>query len=77
VTYAADAARAAAAEGHPAAQLIADAAVAAARATAEPTKENVDAFLTLAKERNTQSFAFVSFTDEADVAALAARLGSP
>jgi predicted ATPase len=74
MAFAADAARAASAAAHPAAQLIADAAVAAARATTQPTRENTDAFLSLARERNAQSFAFGSFTDEADVASLAARL---
>ena len=73
--FAADAAEGAAASGDPATQLLADTAVAAVKAAAEPTRHNVDAFAALAQQR-AQGVAYRSrsLTDEPDVAALAARL---
>jgi predicted ATPase/DNA-binding SARP family transcriptional activator len=72
----ADAAQAASASGDPATQLLADTAVAAATAIADPTPPNIKAFLALAQQR-TSSPAYRSLTDEPDVAALAARLALP
>ena len=72
----ADAAQAASASGDPATQLLADTAVAAATAIADPTPRNIKAFLALAQQR-TSSPAYRSLTDEPDVAALAARLALP
>jgi len=69
----ADAAQAASASGDPATQLLADTAVAAATAIADPTPPNIKAFLALAQQR-TSSPAYRSLTDEPDVAALAAHL---
>jgi predicted ATPase/DNA-binding SARP family transcriptional activator len=71
--FAADAAEGASASGDPAAQLLADTAVAAVKAVTGPTRHNIEAFLALARRR-TQSPAYRSLTDEPDVAALAARL---
>ena len=76
VAFAADAAQAAAASGDPAVQLLADTAVAAVRALADPSRPNAEAFIALAQQR-AQSLSYgslTSFTDEPDVAALAARL---
>jgi hypothetical protein len=69
----ADAAQAASAKADPATQLLADTAVVAATASADPTPPNVKAFLALAQKR-TSSPAYRSLNDEPDVAALAARL---
>jgi hypothetical protein len=71
--FAADAAQAAAASGDPATQLLADTALAAAEAIADPTRHNVEAFVALARRRALGP-AYRSLTDEPDVAALAARL---
>ena len=73
--FAADAAEGASASGDPATQLLADTAVAAVKAVAEPTRHNIDAFAALA-QRRAQGVAYRSrsLTDEPDVAALAARL---
>jgi predicted ATPase/DNA-binding SARP family transcriptional activator len=71
--FAADAADGASASGDPAAQLLADTAVAAVKAVADPTCHNIDAFVALARRR-TQVPAYRSLTDEPDVTALAARL---
>ena len=49
--FAADAAEGAAASGDPATQLLADTAVAAVKAAAEPTRHNIDAFAALAQQR--------------------------
>jgi len=79
VVFAADACEAAAASGDPAVQLLADTAVAAVRALADPTRPNAEAFVALAQQR-VQSLSYgslTSFTDEPDVAALAARLALP
>ncbi len=76
MVFAADACQAAAASGDPAVQLLADTAVAAVRALADPTRPNAEAFIALAQQR-AQSLSYgslTSFTDEPDVAALAARL---
>jgi predicted ATPase/DNA-binding SARP family transcriptional activator len=72
----ADAAQAASASVDPATQLLADTAVAAATAIADPTPPNITAFLALAQQR-TSGPAYRSLTDEPDVAALAARLALP
>ncbi len=77
--FAADARQAAAASGDPAVQLLADTAVAAVRALADPTRPNAEAFVSLAQQR-VQSLSYgslTSFTDEPDVATLAARLALP
>ena len=76
MVFAADACQAAAASGDPTVQLLADTAVAAVRALADPTRPNAEAFIALAQQR-AQSLSYgslTSFTDEPDVAALAARL---
>ncbi len=77
--FAADASQAATASGDPAIQLLADTAVAAVRALADPTRPNIEAFVALAQQR-AQSLPYgslTSFTDEPDVSALAARLALP
>jgi predicted ATPase len=73
--FAADAAEGASASGDRATQLLADTAVAAVKAVAEPTRHNADAFAALA-QRRAQGVAYRSrsLTDDPDVAALAARL---
>ena len=79
MVFAADACQAAAASGDPAVQLLADTAVAAVRALADPTRPNAEAFIALAQQRaqNLPYGSLTSFTDEPDVAALAARLALP
>ena len=72
----ADAAQAASASRDPATQLLADTAVAAVRAIADPTPPNIEAFVALAQQRASGP-AYRSLTDEPDVAALAARLALP
>jgi predicted ATPase/DNA-binding SARP family transcriptional activator len=71
--FAADAAEGASASGDPAAQLLADTAVAAVTAVTDPTRQHVDAFVALARRRAGRP-AYRSLTDEPDVATLAARL---
>jgi predicted ATPase/DNA-binding SARP family transcriptional activator len=71
--FAADAAQGASASGDPATQLLADTAVAAVKAIADPTREHTEAFTALALRR-AQGLAYRSLTDEPDVAALTARL---
>jgi predicted ATPase/DNA-binding SARP family transcriptional activator len=71
--YAADAADAASASGDPATQLVADTAVAAVKAIADPIRDHAEAFTALALRR-AQGLAYRSLTDEPDVAALTARL---
>ena len=79
MVFAADACQAAAASGDPAVQLLADTAVAAVRALADPTRPNIEAFVALAQQRaqNLGYGSLTSYTDEPDVAALAARLALP
>jgi len=79
MVFAADASQAASASGDPAVQLLADTAVAAVRALADPTRPNVEALVALAQQRahNLPYRSLTSFTDEPDVAALAARLALP
>jgi tetratricopeptide (TPR) repeat protein len=72
----ADAAQAAAAGADPATQLLADTAVAAAKAIATPSPANVKTFLALAQQR-TSGPAYRSLSDEPDVTALAAHLARP
>ena len=73
--FAADAAEGAAASGDPATQLLADTAVAAVKAAAEPTRHQHRS-LRRARSAARQGVAYRSrsLTDEPDVAALAARL---
>jgi predicted ATPase/DNA-binding SARP family transcriptional activator len=71
--FAADAAESALASGDPAAQLLADTAVVAVKALADPTSRNIEVFVALARRR-AQVPAYRSLTDEPDVTALAARL---
>jgi predicted ATPase/DNA-binding SARP family transcriptional activator len=72
--FAADAAEGASASGDPATQLLAETAVAAVNAIADPTPHHIEAFVALA-QRRAYGPAYRSLTDEPDVAALAARLG--
>src|SRR5450755_814111 len=72
--FAADAADGASASGDPATQLLAETAVAAVNAIADPTRHHIEAFVALA-QRRAHGPAYRSLTDEPDVAALAARLG--
>src|SRR5450631_1293663 len=72
--FAADAAEGASASGDPATQLLAETAVAAVKAIADPTRYHAEAFVALA-QRRAHGLAYRSLTDEPDVAALAARLG--
>ena len=74
--FAADAAEGAAASGDPATQLLADTAVAAVKAIADPTRASTEAFTALA-QRRAQGVAYRSLTDEPDVAGLTARLALP
>jgi predicted ATPase/DNA-binding SARP family transcriptional activator len=71
--FAADAAQGASASGDPAAQLLADTAVAAVKAITDPTHHNIQAFIALARRR-ARGPTYRSLTDEPDVTALAARL---
>ncbi|HEY1921044.1 MAG TPA: BTAD domain-containing putative transcriptional regulator [Streptosporangiaceae bacterium] len=71
--FAADAAEGASASGDPAAQLLADTAVAAVKAIADPTRHHIEAFVALARRR-AQEPGYRSLTDEPDVVALADRL---
>jgi predicted ATPase/DNA-binding SARP family transcriptional activator len=71
--FAADAGEGASASGDPAAQLLADTAVAAVKAVADPTRHHIEAFVALARRR-AQGPGYRSLTDEPDVAALADRL---
>jgi predicted ATPase/DNA-binding SARP family transcriptional activator len=77
--FAADACQSAAASGDPAVQLLADTAVTAVRALADPTRPHAEAFIALAQHRarNLSYGSLTSFTDEPDVAALAASLALP
>jgi predicted ATPase len=76
--FAVDACQAAAASGDPAVQLLADTAVAAVRALADPTRPNAETFVALAQQRaqDLPYGSLTSYTDGPDVAALAARLAS-
>src|SRR5271156_3325345 len=79
MVFAADASHAASASGDPAIQLLAETAVSAVRALADPTRPNVEALVALAQQR-AQSLSYrslTSFTDEPDVTALVARLALP
>ena len=79
MVFAADASQAGAASRDPAIQLLAETAVAAVRALADPTRPNVEALVALAQQR-AQSLSYrslTSFTDEPDVTALVARLALP
>jgi tetratricopeptide (TPR) repeat protein len=76
MAYAADASQVASAGGDSAIQLLADTAVAAVNASADPTRHNVETLVALGQQRAQRlwSCGLTSFTDEPDVAALAARL---
>jgi predicted ATPase/DNA-binding SARP family transcriptional activator len=63
--------------GDPAGELLAETAVAAASAVAEPTRDNVEAFMAVAERRASGGLALGTLTDEVDVAALAAGLAMP
>jgi predicted ATPase len=79
MVFAADASQAASASGDPAIQLLAETAVSAVRALADPTRPNVKALVALAQQR-AQSLSYrslTSFTDEPDVSALVAGLALP
>jgi tetratricopeptide (TPR) repeat protein len=71
--FAADAAEAAKIIGDPETQLLADSALAAANAVANPTQHNTDHFVALAHER-ALGLSHRSLTDEPDLLALFARL---
>jgi tetratricopeptide (TPR) repeat protein len=71
--FAADAVRAAGNVGDPETRLLADTALAAAQAIADPTQHNGDNFVALAQQRALGP-AHRSLTDEPDLLALAARL---
>jgi len=73
VTFAADGVRAAEVVGDPETQLLADSALAAATAIADPTTDNTDHFVALAQQR-AMSLSHRSLSDELDLVALAARL---
>jgi tetratricopeptide (TPR) repeat protein len=73
VVFAADAVRAAKAIGDPESQLLADSALAAANAIADPTQRNTDNFVALAQQR-ASGLSHRSLTDEPDLVALATRL---
>jgi predicted ATPase/DNA-binding SARP family transcriptional activator len=73
--FAADAVGAAQKITDPETQLLADSALAAANVMADPTQQNVDSFVALARQR-TAGPAHRSLTDEPDLVALAARLTS-
>jgi tetratricopeptide (TPR) repeat protein len=75
VTFAADAVRAARAIGDPESQLLADSALAAANAIADPTQHNTDNFVALAQQR-ASGLSHRSLTDEPDLEALAVRLAA-
>ena len=65
--------RAATSIGDPESQLLADSALAAANAIADPGRRNTDTFVTLAQQR-AQGLYHRFLTDEPDLAALATRL---
>jgi tetratricopeptide (TPR) repeat protein len=71
--FGADAVSAAGTIGDPETQLLADSALAAAKAVADPSRHNADNFVALARRR-TQGPAHRALTDEPDLFALAARL---
>jgi predicted ATPase/DNA-binding SARP family transcriptional activator len=71
--FAAEATEGASASGDPATLLLADTAVAAVKAVADPTRDHTEAFTALAARR-AEGPAYRSLTDEPDVAALTDRL---
>jgi tetratricopeptide (TPR) repeat protein len=73
VSFATDSVRAAKAIGDPESQLLADSALAAATAIADPTQRNTDSFVALAQQR-ASGLSHRSLTDEPDLVALATRL---
>jgi predicted ATPase/DNA-binding SARP family transcriptional activator len=75
VMFASDAVRAAVTIGDPESQLLADSALAAANAIADPTQCNTDNFVALAQQRASGP-SHRSLTDEPDLVALAVRLTS-
>ncbi len=76
MAFAAEAAHVAGASGDSAVQLLAGTAVAAVKAVTDPTRYNTEAFVALAQQRAQGLYyhSHISFQDEPDVAALAARL---
>ena len=79
MAFAAEAAQVAGASGDSAVQLLAGTAVAAVKAVTDPTQYNTEAFVGLARQRakGLSYHSHISFQDEPDVAALAARLVLP
>ena len=79
MAFAAEAAQVASASGDPAVQLLAGTAVAAVKAVTDPTQYNNETFVALAQQRakGLSYHSHISFQDEPDVAALAARLVLP
>ncbi|MGD0747533.1 MAG: BTAD domain-containing putative transcriptional regulator [Acidimicrobiales bacterium] len=73
VIFAVDAVRTAKAVGDPESQLLADSALAAANAVADPTQRNTDSIVALAQQR-ASGLSHRSLTDERDLVALATRL---
>ena len=79
MAFAAEAAQVASASGDPAVQLLAGTAVAAVKVVTDPTQYNNETFVGLARQRakGLSYHSHISFQDEPDVAALAARLVLP
>ena len=73
VNFAANAVRAAKLIGDPESQLLADSALAAAEAAAEPSRQNTDNFIALAQQRASR-LSHRALTDEPDIVALATRI---
>jgi dipeptidase len=73
VNFAANAVRAAKLIGDPESQLLADSALAAAEAVAEPSRQNTDNFIALAQQRASR-LSHRALTDEPDIVALATRI---
>lgn len=71
--FATDAVSAAGEIGDPETQLLADSALAAAKAIADPVRQNADDFVALAQQR-ASGLSHRPLTDEPDMSALAARL---
>jgi tetratricopeptide (TPR) repeat protein len=61
----------------PAVRLVAETAMAAANAVADPTRANLNALAVLARRRSEPGVAFAGLTDEPDLTALARRLAIP
>jgi tetratricopeptide (TPR) repeat protein len=77
VEVATDAVAGASAAGDPTVRLVAETAFAAAKAVADPTGANLDAFAALARRRSGPGSALAGLTDVPDLTALARRLAVP